>query len=315
MTKSDKMKLAWAKRKADPNYKSRKKTTEEKREQTERMNKLWEERRANPEEYERIKENMTNAQRERHESGVGSNISPEQLAKRNKRIGDVHRGKDVSIETRQKLSEVQLGRKHTEEHRRKNSEAQKGKKKHTEEFKQKMSKFKSEFRYSEESKRKISASLTGKIMSKETKLKISKGNTGLVRSEEARLNVSRGVAKYRRETGGHSYGIFGKREDLNNQYFRSRWEANYARYLNSAGIAWKFEPKSFDTPYGTYIPDFYLSQFDVYVEVKSWEKKPSQFSKRGWLRENNVIILIEVWGDTYNNLCRIYQDVLEYWET
>ncbi|MCF8009450.1 MAG: hypothetical protein K9K32_06760 [Halanaerobiales bacterium] len=70
----------------------------------------------------------------------------------------------------------------------------------------------------------------------------------------------------------------GKREDLNGQYFRSAWEANYARYLNFVGEKWEYEPKEFEfeeIKRGTrfYTPDFYLPNKDQYVEIKGWFRR------------------------------------------
>lgn len=64
----------------------------------------------------------------------------------------------------------------------------------------------------------------------------------------------------------------GRREDLGDQYFRSSWEANYARYLKFIDTQWEYEPKTFWFPIrsGTvnYTPDFYLPDEDVWIEVK-----------------------------------------------
>jgi len=72
----------------------------------------------------------------------------------------------------------------------------------------------------------------------------------------------------------------GKRADLNNIYFRSSWEANYARYLNyliKQGniIKWEFEPTTFPLKNGNlYTPDFRIT-FSTghieYHEVKGWD--------------------------------------------
>ena len=67
----------------------------------------------------------------------------------------------------------------------------------------------------------------------------------------------------------------GKREDLDNIYFRSSWEANIARYYNFIGVKWEFEPKTFifkDVTRGSvsYTPDFYLPDQDKWIEVKGW---------------------------------------------
>ena len=59
---------------------------------------------------------------------------------------------------------------------------------------------------------------------------------------------------------------------------------------------------------------FYLPQFNIYIEIKGWEKKPSQLDKRNWLREQGIINLIDVFGDTYNPIKEKYQNVLPNWE-
>lgn len=84
-------------------------------------------------------------------------------------------------------------------------------------------------------------------------------------------------------------GIGGKRIDLNNIYFRSKWEANYARYLNflikqNEIKGWEFEPNVFEfkeIKKGTrfYTPDFkvYKNNGDIeYHEVKGWMDEKSQ---------------------------------------
>lgn len=81
----------------------------------------------------------------------------------------------------------------------------------------------------------------------------------------------------------------GKRIDLENQYFRSAWEANYARYLNwlcrqKKIKDWQYEPRVFRFegvtrgPY-TYTPDFAITTLDgsiVYHEVKGWMDSASR---------------------------------------
>lgn len=71
----------------------------------------------------------------------------------------------------------------------------------------------------------------------------------------------------------------GKRADLDYGYFRSKWEANYARYLTQLEIEWKYEPKTFwfdGIKSGTvnYTPDFYIPAEDTWIEVKGqWDSK------------------------------------------
>lgn len=72
----------------------------------------------------------------------------------------------------------------------------------------------------------------------------------------------------------------GKRKDLNNMFFRSAAEANYARYLKFAGVKFKYEYKTFyfeGIKRGTvsYTPDFYIPTEDKYIEFKGWLDKKS----------------------------------------
>jgi len=67
----------------------------------------------------------------------------------------------------------------------------------------------------------------------------------------------------------------GKREDLDNKFFRSMVEANYARYLNFLGHKWEYEPKDFyfdGIRHGTvsFTPDFYDKTTNKWIELKGW---------------------------------------------
>ena len=56
--------------------------------------------------------------------------------------------------------------------------------------------------------------------------------------------------------------------------FRSRLEARWAVFFDALGIEWQYEPQGYliadpwDCESRPYLPDFYLSAFDVWVEVK-----------------------------------------------
>lgn len=73
----------------------------------------------------------------------------------------------------------------------------------------------------------------------------------------------------------YSRTISGKRKDLDDTFFRSKTEANYARYLKFVNVKWEYEPKMFvfeKIRRGniSYTPDFYLPEEDRWVEVKGW---------------------------------------------
>ena len=95
-----------------------------------------------------------------------------------------------------------------------------------------------------------------------------------------------GSTTYTRSKGG-------RREDLGETYFRSSWEANYARYLNlliklGAITAWEYEPLTFwfdGVRRGTnsYRPDFRIHHKNddrpEYIEIKGWVT-PKPLSRR-----------------------------------
>lgn len=88
----------------------------------------------------------------------------------------------------------------------------------------------------------------------------------------------------------------GYREDLK-QFFRSKMEANVARYYEHQMICWQYEALEYEFKEirrGSrfYKPDFYLADLDLIIEVKGWFRKtdktklrrfkkyyPSQFRK------------------------------------
>ena len=66
----------------------------------------------------------------------------------------------------------------------------------------------------------------------------------------------------------------GIRPDLK-QYFRSKMEANIARYYNYTGVKWIYEYKEFEFKnikrgQRYYKPDFYLPVSETYIEVKGY---------------------------------------------
>jgi len=71
---------------------------------------------------------------------------------------------------------------------------------------------------------------------------------------------------------GAGRGRGGIRTDLN-QYFRSTWEANFARILKFCNIDYEYEKKRFSLSFDlTYSPDFYCKYRDIYYEIKGHAK-------------------------------------------
>jgi hypothetical protein len=66
--------------------------------------------------------------------------------------------------------------------------------------------------------------------------------------------------------------IKAKRTWYKNEFFRSRLEARWAIFFDELGIKWRYEPEYDDVEFGGfriyYKPDFYLADYELWVEVK-----------------------------------------------
>lgn len=171
----------------------------------------------------------------------------------------------------------------------------------------------------------------------ETKEKISAMSKAAWSDPSSRLNspafkqaksdklVARIVAGEMRS--GYSRSRGGRRDDLGGVYFRSAWEANYARYLNmlvtNGDIAgWEFEPKTFEfatIKRGTraYTPDFRVvltSGKHEWHEVKGWMDAKSKTRLARFKRyypEEKLIVVDQVWFKSAN---RTIGRMLPNWE-
>lgn len=105
----------------------------------------------------------------------------------------------------------------------------------------------------------------------------------------------------------------GKRSDLDNTYFRSAWEANYARYLNwlrdhKQIKDWAYEPETFEfaaIKRGArfYTPDFRLTNNDnsvEYHEIKGWmdSRSATKLKRMAKYHPKVKLVLIDKQGYT-----------------
>lgn len=60
--------------------------------------------------------------------------------------------------------------------------------------------------------------------------------------------------------------------------FRSNWEIEIAELLTELGIEWTYEPKRFyfRAERESYLPDFYLNDYNCWLEVKGYMDKRSE---------------------------------------
>lgn len=87
--------------------------------------------------------------------------------------------------------------------------------------------------------------------------------------------------KFYRGSKHHAFGkIFNIPHVIyNNKRFRSSWEANFAKWLDLSNVDWLYEFETFNLGSTTYTPDFYLPEFDTFIEIKGWwlEKSKKKF--------------------------------------
>lgn len=121
-------------------------------------------------------------------------------------------------------------------------------------------------------------------------------------------------------------GTGGRRADLGDMYFRSSWEANWARYLNwlrdrGEIVKWEFEVDTFEFPVKRgskfYTPDFKLTYGDasvVYHEVKGYMDQRSATKIRRMKTHHPKVNLRLIDKAVYTQVASQVAALLPHWE-
>lgn len=117
----------------------------------------------------------------------------------------------------------------------------------------------------------------------------------------------------------------GKRADLENRYFRSGWEANYARYLNWLQAqgqidSWEYEVDTFEFPVKRgskfYTPDFKVTERGrvAYHEVKGWmdARSATKLKRMGIHYPAVKVVLID--SKQYHAIAKTASKAVANWE-
>ena len=142
----------------------------------------------------------------------------------------------------------------------------------------------------------------------EGKRKISGWKKGVPLSDDAKRNMSISASRRARENPESLYtrGRGGYREDLG-QYFRSEWEAAYARYLNANDVEWTYEPRTFEiSKTMNYTPDFYLPESNEWVEVKGYWDETSILKCELFEQRYPELSLVKIDSTNYNTIAAYY---------
>jgi hypothetical protein len=111
------------------------------------------------------------------------------------------------------------------------------------------------------------------------------------------------------------------------KYYRSRWEANYARYLQwlknqKEIIDWQHEPETFwfdgiKRGCMSYLPDFKVTEKNesvVYHEVKGWMDDRSVTKIKRMAKYHPTIKLIVIDSKAYQSIAKTMKLVIKDWE-
>ena len=108
--------------------------------------------------------------------------------------------------------------------------------------------------------------------------------------------------------------------EYNGYRFRSRLEARWAVFFDAVGILYDYELEGFEFDSGMrYLPDFYLPELNMWVEVKgvlsdSDERKIKEFRRFLVKRKESLIVLRDIPPETEDVLDWIY-DKYPGWES
>jgi hypothetical protein len=147
-------------------------------------------------------------------------------------------------------------------------------------------------------------------VSKETRDKISKSSKGRKYSVDDRQKMSLAMQKVvlQNPNSYNSANVNGrvKKINYNGILLDGSWEVLVATWFDNNNIKWIKNVNGFQYNWElnikTYYPDFYLIDFDLYVEVKGYER-PKDIEK--WKVVDNLLIvkhkdILEIKNNTYN---------------
>lgn len=110
-------------------------------------------------------------------------------------------------------------------------------------------------------------------------------------------------------------------------YYRSRWEANYARYLewlkaNKQIVKWEHEPETFwfegiKRGCVSYLPDFKVYELDgriAYHEVKGWMDDRSKTKIKRMAKYHPSVKLVVIDSKAYRSIAKTMQAIINDWE-
>jgi hypothetical protein len=79
--------------------------------------------------------------------------------------------------------------------------------------------------------------------------------------------------------------------------FRSRAEARWAVFFDTAGVGYRYEADGFQMGRRRYLPDFFLPHLQAWVEIKGPEPTDEERQKAWWLSQATRQTVYVFWGE------------------
>lgn len=151
---------------------------------------------------------------------------------------------------------------------------------------------------------------------------------GLMSAEQQQRRSDQATARMALSSGENAYSRAkgGRRPDIGPMYFRSAWEANYARYLNwlkerGEIDGWEYEPETFwfdaiRRGVRSYKPDFRITEKgkSYFVEVKGWMDPKSRTKLRRMKKYHPGVEVRLVDAKQYESIKRAVSRLIPAWE-
>lgn len=135
-------------------------------------------------------------------------------------------------------------------------------------------------------------------ITKETRKKLGNGWKGKTLPNWMKEKISNGmqiaVRKYPDSYSSSNVNGRVKKVIYKDITLDSQWEVDFAVWLDEKGVIWERPNKGFEYDYKDkkhiYYPDFYLPDYNVYVEVKGYKRDKDEYK---WKVIDNLIIILQ----------------------
>lgn len=153
------------------------------------------------------------------------------------------------------------------------------------------------------------------IVSKETREKFSNIWKGKHHTDIEKKKISEGIKKaiIEHPESYSSSNVNGrvKHYKYNGFILDGKWELEVAKYLDSKNIKWEKPSKGFEYEWNNsvhiYFPDFYLPEYNYYIEVKGYQRDRDLYK---WKAVDKLIIIKEKEiKEIRNNIYDIFREV------